>query len=143
MNLGQIEEISTANSSKELSPHIVICKEELPENLLTYHENLSQTESEIKIKGVRSSKTPKTEELSFSTNIVKNSIQGIITPVVQISYSQIKNIKDSGGSIEKGNYKPGQPLSSQRSNRLDLLQTVTSLNKALSRKARSDARVES
>ena len=43
----------------------------------------------------------------------------------------------------KSKHSIWQPISSQRSNRLDLLQTASSLNKVLSRKAKSGVRIES
>ena len=108
----------------------------------TYSDNeiSKEIKGEYKNCRVKSSKSNKADEVWFSSNIVKNSIQGIITPVVQISYNQIKNVSESNKI--NGNLI-WNPISSQRSNRVDLLQTANNLNKTLSRKAKSDARIGS
>lgn len=85
----------------------------------------------------------RSDEQTFTSCQMKSSIQGIITPVVQISYNQIKSAKDEGGFSEKANSALHKPISSQRSHKIDIMQTVNSLNKALSRKANNAKRVAS
>ncbi|CAI2359294.1 unnamed protein product [Moneuplotes crassus] len=63
----------------------------------------------------------KIEDQKSIQSISKGGIQGIITPVVQISYNQIKSGKDVIGRGSKSSEAAHKPLNSQRGIRLDLL----------------------
>lgn len=75
-----------------------------------------------------------------SNNMIKNSIQDIITPVVQISYNQIKNAKSKGDAFSAMSQRA---FSSKQQTKIDLMKTVSSLNRALTRKSKSGIRSES
>jgi hypothetical protein len=106
-------------------------------------EDIDQIESGSNKKNGRTAKYFRSDEQTFTSCQMKSSIQGIITPVVQISYNQIKSAKDEGGFSEKATSALRNPTFSQRSHRIDIMQTVNSLNRALSRKAKNGKRVAS
>lgn len=103
-------------------------------------ESLNQIEEDLKKKPARYSKYRKSDDPSYPSSGVKNSIQGLITPVVQISYNQIKSVNDSTNSFDKRDYKNYKPAYSQRSNRLDVMNSANSLSHTLSRKSKKDVR---
>lgn len=63
------------------------------------------------------------EDQNSLQSISKSGIQGIITPVVQISYNQIKSEKEAACAWTNRPEKTNKPLNSQRGVRLDLIQT--------------------
>jgi len=99
-------------------------------------DSLDKTENEFKM-SFSNKKNSRYDENTPTTNFVKNSIQDIITPVVQISYNQIKNAKSKGETIEN---KIQRTLSSKQNSKIDIIQTVNTLNRALSRKSKSGSR---
>lgn len=129
-------------ASKEQSPLLksnpLLIKDRFGKHL----ETLENIEKQNRKKSGRILKYPNSEDYSLPLHNVKNSIQGIITPVVQISYNQIKSDRGIWDSSEKSK-NSSQLLYSQRANRIDILQTVNSLNRALSRKANSEIRTRS
>ena len=129
--------------SQEQSPLIKQSPQIFIERFNKNLESIEHLENESKKNRNRVSKQPRSEDPSFTPNLVKSSLQGIITPVVQISYNQIKNVKDNRDSAEKDSTKGYKPIYSHRSNRVDLSHTVHSLNSVMSRKAKSDRRDDS
>lgn len=127
-------------SEKEGSPVFNHNQRSFKQKQLDNAEILEEIKNEYKNCRVKSSKANKPDEVWFSSIVLKNSIQGIITPVVQISYNQIKNLPES---TQNNPNLAFNPIMSQRSNREEVLQNANNLNKTLSRKAKSDARIVS
>jgi len=92
----------------------------------------------------RLTKTPKysrVDDQNFTVSQTKSSIQELITPVVQISYNQIKSSKVEKDQSNLGSVKQG--LSTHRFNQREIMQTVSNLNKVLNQKVASSAKSES
>ena len=78
--------IDTKNRTSAINDNQASFKEKPDDNI----EIIEKIDNEFKNLRMKSSKSNKVDDNWFSTVAMKNSIQGIITPVVQISYSQIK-----------------------------------------------------
>ena len=78
--------IDTKNRTSAINDNQASFKEKPDDNI----EIIEKIDNEFKNLRMKSSKSNKVDDNWFSTVVMKNSIQGIITPVVQISYSQIK-----------------------------------------------------
>jgi hypothetical protein len=89
----------------------------------------------------RVSKYARNDDQSNGNCIAKSGLQGLITPVVQISYNQIKSEQAyiDLNHVEEYNSKSY----SHRSTRIDVFQTASSLNNALGQKERAKSRIES
>lgn len=89
--------------------------------------------------GFKIKKEYRNEDGLHPTGILKSSIQDLITPVVQISYNQIKNAKSKDEHLKLNSQRT---VSSKQNHKIELMKTVSSLNRALSRKSKSGARSE-
>ena len=114
-------------TSKEESPIIKNC-DNIKRNSNSSIRSMEPIEINWNKSRVKSSKSTKAEDVGFLSGIIKQSIHEIITPVVQISYNQIKNSKSSH-DFNQLKFKSAQSLSRERSNLSELLQKANRLSK--------------
>jgi hypothetical protein len=89
----------------------------------------------------RVSKYARNDDQNNGSSIAKSGIQGLITPVVQISYNQIKSEQAYIDLNQVQDYN--SKAYSHRSTRINVFQTANSLNNALGQKERVKSRIES
>jgi hypothetical protein len=90
----------------------------------------------------RVSKYARNDDQNNGASIAKSGIQGLITPVVQISYNQIKSEQAYSDLNQRDEWYNSKAYS-HRSTRIDVFQTASSLNNALGKKERIKSRIES